>query len=588
MPRDGSGAYTLPSGNPVVDGTIIDTGWANPTMADFAVQFNNVLTRDGILGPNLPFKFVSGTVTDPGATFAADPTTGFFRANPGEMNVAVSGAQVGYWDADGYHGDLNIDVFAAAAADTAAAPGFTWVGDLDTGMFGAAADVIGWSTGGTERARLNSTGLGIGVDPTSSLHVKNNAPGAMFQLENNTFASSFQVNVNDTYINAGGTGFLSFRLGAAFTERMVISATGKVGIGVTPSGADLEMAGGMRANGNTVATAGEGLELLYSAGAAYINAYNRSLSQYRALVFGSSSITSLGGGATTVLDSNSFRLETPGYPWLVGGVHAAAGYINYSKPAVSVGTTPTTVEGWGTTGTGGIAYNGQWRWKHSEGHGANVNKEGFKLNLYVYDTNSGESGVLATFDGNGNFAMGSGTIGFQSSGRSCIEAVGANESLFGMRNVATGLLGYMYHTGANMSIFNVLAGSLIFGTNGLGRMSITAGGIIQDAGNNELGYKDVPMNSYTGASVLAIGDRGRAHYKTDATQVTVPGSVFTAGNIVTIFNWSTSNMTIVQGGGCTMYKGGSGLSGNRTLLGVGAATILWQSSTACVITGNIT
>lgn len=51
MPRDISGNYTLPAGNPVVDDTIIDVNWANPTMADIATQLNNVWTRDGNLGP---------------------------------------------------------------------------------------------------------------------------------------------------------------------------------------------------------------------------------------------------------------------------------------------------------------------------------------------------------------------------------------------------------------------------------------------------------------------------------------------------------------------------------------------------------
>lgn len=79
MPRDGSGFYTLPAGNPVVDGTIIDVDWANPTMSDIATQLNNVLTRDGVLGPTLPFKLVDGTVALPGLAFAAAASTGMWR-----------------------------------------------------------------------------------------------------------------------------------------------------------------------------------------------------------------------------------------------------------------------------------------------------------------------------------------------------------------------------------------------------------------------------------------------------------------------------------------------------------------------------
>lgn len=57
MPRDGSGNYTLPSGNPVVSGTVISSsGWGNPTMSDIAAALTQSLSRDGQTTPtaNLP------------------------------------------------------------------------------------------------------------------------------------------------------------------------------------------------------------------------------------------------------------------------------------------------------------------------------------------------------------------------------------------------------------------------------------------------------------------------------------------------------------------------------------------------------
>lgn len=47
MPRDGSGSYYLPSGNPVVFGTTIEPLWANVTMSDVAVALANSVARDG-------------------------------------------------------------------------------------------------------------------------------------------------------------------------------------------------------------------------------------------------------------------------------------------------------------------------------------------------------------------------------------------------------------------------------------------------------------------------------------------------------------------------------------------------------------
>lgn len=52
MPRDGSGNYSLPSGNPVVTGTLISSGgWANPTMSDLATALTQSLSRDGQTTP---------------------------------------------------------------------------------------------------------------------------------------------------------------------------------------------------------------------------------------------------------------------------------------------------------------------------------------------------------------------------------------------------------------------------------------------------------------------------------------------------------------------------------------------------------
>lgn len=47
MPRNAQGVYTLPPGNPVVAGTLIETTWANPTMSDIAAALTASLPRDG-------------------------------------------------------------------------------------------------------------------------------------------------------------------------------------------------------------------------------------------------------------------------------------------------------------------------------------------------------------------------------------------------------------------------------------------------------------------------------------------------------------------------------------------------------------
>lgn len=52
MPRDGSGTFTLASGNPVVPNTIIETNWANPTLSDIAAALTDSVSASGQTTPN--------------------------------------------------------------------------------------------------------------------------------------------------------------------------------------------------------------------------------------------------------------------------------------------------------------------------------------------------------------------------------------------------------------------------------------------------------------------------------------------------------------------------------------------------------
>lgn len=56
MPRNGSGAFTLVSGNPVVPSTVISSTWANNTLSDIATGLTGSIANDGQTTPvaNLP------------------------------------------------------------------------------------------------------------------------------------------------------------------------------------------------------------------------------------------------------------------------------------------------------------------------------------------------------------------------------------------------------------------------------------------------------------------------------------------------------------------------------------------------------
>lgn len=102
MPRDGSGIFTLPPGNPVVSGSIIESAWANNTMADLAAQLNNVLTRDGLLNPTAPVRFPDGSAVSPAFTFVNQTNLGLYRKSSGVIGVSILGVEVGTFTAEGF------------------------------------------------------------------------------------------------------------------------------------------------------------------------------------------------------------------------------------------------------------------------------------------------------------------------------------------------------------------------------------------------------------------------------------------------------------------------------------------------------
>lgn len=72
MSRNGSGTYSLPSGNPVVTGTVISSTWANTTLNDIASALTTSIASDGQtpITANLPmsgYKLTGlGTGANPG------------------------------------------------------------------------------------------------------------------------------------------------------------------------------------------------------------------------------------------------------------------------------------------------------------------------------------------------------------------------------------------------------------------------------------------------------------------------------------------------------------------------------------------
>ena len=104
-----------------------------------------------------------------------------------------------------------------------------------------------------------------------------------------------------------------------------------------------------------------------------------------------------------------------------------------------------------------------------------------------------------------------------------------------------------------------------------------------------LGYLNIPaVGTKTGSYTLATGDVGKYVQVGSGGSITIPDATFAEGDIISIFNNTTGNITIT----CTIttaYIAGTDADkASVTLATRGVATILFISSTVCVISGNVT
>jgi hypothetical protein len=118
---------------------------------------------------------------------------------------------------------------------------------------------------------------------------------------------------------------------------------------------------------------------------------------------------------------------------------------------------------------------------------------------------------------------------------------------------------------------------------GANAISFTEGGT-----GYRIGYRNVPaVGTKTGSYTLAVGDVGEYVQVGSGGSITIPDATFAEGDVISIFNNTTGAITIT----CTIttaYIAGTDADKATVSLATrGVATILFISSTVCVITGNV-
>ena len=115
--------------------------------------------------------------------------------------------------------------------------------------------------------------------------------------------------------------------------------------------------------------------------------------------------------------------------------------------------------------------------------------------------------------------------------------------------------------------------------------SISSAGVISDSIGplRRLGINNHNAATYT----LVADDAGKlVREATNSANITIPQNVFSAGDMISIFNVSSGDNTITQGTGTTLYNTGDGATGNRTLAAKGVCTIVCTSSNEFIISGS--
>jgi hypothetical protein len=107
-------------------------------------------------------------------------------------------------------------------------------------------------------------------------------------------------------------------------------------------------------------------------------------------------------------------------------------------------------------------------------------------------------------------------------------------------------------------------------------------------GTNAVGYRNVPaVGAKTTSYSLQTADVGKYVEVGSGGSITVPDATFSNGDVVSIFNNTTGDVTITCSITTAYIAGADSDVASVTLATRGVANVLFISGTVCVITGNV-
>jgi hypothetical protein len=103
-----------------------------------------------------------------------------------------------------------------------------------------------------------------------------------------------------------------------------------------------------------------------------------------------------------------------------------------------------------------------------------------------------------------------------------------------------------------------------------------------------VGYQNIPpVGTKTGSYTLTTADVGEYVQVGSGGSITIPDATFAEGDVISIFNNTTGNITITCSITTAYIAGTDSDKSSMTLATRGLATVLFISSTVCVVSGNV-
>lgn len=103
-----------------------------------------------------------------------------------------------------------------------------------------------------------------------------------------------------------------------------------------------------------------------------------------------------------------------------------------------------------------------------------------------------------------------------------------------------------------------------------------------------VGFRNIPaVGTKTSSYSLGTGDVGKYVQISTGGSITIPNSTFAEGDVVSLFNNTSGNITITCSTTTAYIAGTDSSKATMTLATRGVATILFISGTVCVVSGNV-